>query len=75
MPRTVYHSGGFHHLVFFCEIHKLLVNILVLNSCGCIGACSKSILSIFAKYLSKYLSNIEWFPSNFRSYASNFRSF
>ena len=32
----LYHLGGFHHLVFngvsFREIHKLLVNILVLNS-------------------------------------------
>ena len=28
----VYHSGGFHHLaISLCEIHKLLVNILVPN--------------------------------------------
>ena len=56
-------------LISYCLI------FLYQTTCFLQGTFSKCILFVFAKYLSKYQCNIEWFPSNFRSYTSNFRSF
>ena len=69
----VYHSGRFHHLIFWnvfslCEIQKLFVTILMPNSSIMKRNIFKCILIIFAQYLSKYQTCVEWLPSNFRSF-------
>ena len=52
------------NVVSLCEIDKLLFNILIPNYCFLQGTFSKCFQFVFAKYLPKYQSNIEWFPSN-----------